>query len=439
MGIPFRAALQLVGHKVHLDNISNKKRKSKVKQYKYIRQKRRRKSVADVYSEMGRDNFRRAYRMHYRTFVNLYHLLKSHMQRAMSYKIGWKKGSPNGRIHLTVRLAVAIRFFAGGSSVDLLSIYGISRTEVNVSVTCVIAAIRNCPSLQIKFPTGHNEQMEIAKGFQELSDSKFSNCVGAIDGMLVWIRMPSKKECAKVGVGQKKFFCARKNKYGLNMQATCDSKRRFINVSIHHPAATSDFMAFQTSNFRSELEKEGFLSEGLCLFGDSAYVNTKYMVTPYQRCGSGTAEDNFNFFQSQVRITIECAFGVLVQRWGILRTPAPQQFSIKKVCDMVFALCQLHNFLINIRIEQEQQAITTNAEDEWHMVLNGGVDMRQMDGHDGVVVPKELLLGNNEGVLMEDVMFRRQVVRAQVGKTLPRERLLAQVYEQDIRRPLRRK
>ena len=56
---------------------------------------------------------------------------------------------------------------------------------------------------------------------------------------------------------------------------------------------------------------------------------------------------------------------------------------------MVFALCQLHNYLINIRIEQEQELITTNPTDEWNMVLNGGVEMHQMDGHDGVV-PKEL-------------------------------------------------
>ena len=51
------------------------------------------------------------------------------------------------------------------------------------------------------------------------SQAGFDNCVGAIDGMLVWIEKPNKKECRKVGVGSKKFYCGRKKKYGLNLQA----------------------------------------------------------------------------------------------------------------------------------------------------------------------------------------------------------------------------
>ena len=40
-------------------------------------------------------------------------------------------------------------------------------------------------------------------------------------------------------------------------------------------------MAFEASPLRAMLEKDGFLAPGLCLFGDNAYVNRYYMVTPY--------------------------------------------------------------------------------------------------------------------------------------------------------------
>jgi hypothetical protein len=69
------------------------------------------------------------------------------------------------------------------------------------------------------------------------------------------------------------------------MQATCDSNGRFLDVSICHPSATSDFLAFTTSVFKQRLETPGFLADGLCLFGDNAYVNAFYMATPFKVVG----------------------------------------------------------------------------------------------------------------------------------------------------------
>ena len=97
----------------------------------------------------------------------------------------------------------------------------------------------------------------------------------------------------------------------------CDAKGRFIDVCIGHPGFTSDYLAFCTSSLKYKLECPGFLKQGLCLFGDNAYVNTSYMATPFKACYSGE-KDDYNFYHSQVRISIECAFGMLVNCWGIL-------------------------------------------------------------------------------------------------------------------------
>ena len=65
-----------------------------------------------------------------------------------------------------------------------------------------------------------------------------------------------------------------------------------------------------------------------------------------RQVGSGSKFD-YNFFHSQVRISIECAFGMLVNRWGILRRALPATFGIRKTGSLTHCLCRLHNYCIN--------------------------------------------------------------------------------------------
>lgn len=75
-------------------------------------------------------------------------------------------------------------------------------------------------------------------------------------------------------------MCGRKKKFGLNMMGTVDFLGRFVDVQISHPASTSDYLAFATSDLKALLEKPGFLAPGLVIFGENAYSNSDYMVTP---------------------------------------------------------------------------------------------------------------------------------------------------------------
>ena len=74
---------------------------------------------------------------------------------------------------------------------------------------------------------------------------------------------------------------------------------------------------------------------GASVFGDNAYVNRFYMATPYSNVGADTQKDIYNFFHSQLRINIECAFGILVARWGILRKALSSNFTVEKIVNMV--------------------------------------------------------------------------------------------------------
>jgi hypothetical protein len=88
-----------------------------------------------------------------------------------------------------------------------------------------------------------------------MSGAKFGTVIGAIDGVLIWILKPSKWECRKLQCGETSFFlCARKDKFGLNMQTICNNKLRFRLIDIIWPGGyTADYIAWVTSSLYSKI------------------------------------------------------------------------------------------------------------------------------------------------------------------------------------------
>jgi hypothetical protein len=68
-------------------------------------------------------------------------------------------------------------------------------------------------------------------------------------------------------------------------------------------------------------------------------------MTPYDNAMHGTAEDNFDFFHSSLRIVVKCAFGKIDLQWGILWRPL--QFSLDLNCKVIDACMRLHNFIVD--------------------------------------------------------------------------------------------
>ena len=75
------------------------------------------------------------------------------------------------------------------------------------------------------------------------------------------------------------------------------------------------------------------------------------MATPFPNFSSGS-EDDYIFFHSQVRIRVECAFGILVLRWGILRSAIQCNIIIVRSIALVSCLARLHNFCIDVSKRQ---------------------------------------------------------------------------------------
>jgi len=281
---------------------------------------------------MGAILFRRAYRMNYESFQVLHSKLRPYIQQFVELSSSSSRGIhpsrrstrggtvstrksrasrppiPNGGpIETSVRLACALRYFAGETAYGIMESFGIGYSEVYRSLWAVIEAVNKYPPFRIEYPASHQHQQWIAAKFKEKSAVGFSNCAGCIDGILIWMHKPSVKDAEACGVGRKKFFCGRKGKFGLNCQAVSDCRGRILNLSIHYGGATSDLLAFEASNLHHRLETRQLLAPGLVLYGDNAYLNSNYLVTPYPNVSSGS-KDDFNFFHSQV----SCLFLSLV-------------------------------------------------------------------------------------------------------------------------------
>ena len=203
------------------------------------KRKRSRRSVEDIYNELGPGYFRRAYRMKYESFTKLVDILAPFFPPKDS-----SMALVNGMISDSIRLAMSLRYFAGGSPYDIATTFGVAVSEVYVSVWRTIDAANCCPQFAIEYPASYNEQQSIAKGFEEVSGVDFKMCAGAIDGILIWIHKPSAACCKEAKCSDGKFLCGRKNKFGLNLQAVAGVDGCFLDISIMYPASTSDCLAW---------------------------------------------------------------------------------------------------------------------------------------------------------------------------------------------------
>lgn len=157
---------------------------------------------------------------------------------------------------------------------------------------------------------------DLAAGFERISTSRsaITGVVGAIDGIAIRIPCLSLRDC-----DDPIHYLNRKEFFSINCQAICDADLKFRWAAMTCAGSTHDAMAFKDTQLY-RLIQSGALRHPYCIFGDAAYVCDDCAVTPYASTHAqpGTPEDVFNFFHSNLRICVECAFGVLVARCACL-------------------------------------------------------------------------------------------------------------------------
>ena len=127
------------------------------------------------------------------------------------------------------------------------------------------------------------------------------------------------------------------------------------------PGGTHDSLAWSCTDLCAYLTEHG-ISDGFYLVGDDAYTGTPWMLTPYPIQRLTRVRSDFNFYQSRCRIHIECSFGILVQRFGILRRPLT--CSVRHSCAVVKACMRIHNLAIETKATLNVMPIRTGKERE---------------------------------------------------------------------------
>lgn len=77
--------------------------------------------------------------------------------------------------------------------------------------------------------------------------------------------------------------------------------------------------------------------------GDEAFALHTNLLRPYPGRGLTLTRKVFNYRLSRARRTVECAFGVLANKWRVLHTPI--QVEPEFIDIIVKACCILHNFV----------------------------------------------------------------------------------------------
>ena len=295
-----------------------------------------------VMAKLRESSWHEYYHMPVEVFYSLHKLLFSEAD-IRRCKLKGDSGSPMGSIDTRVKLACCLRELFGEKRKSLVDVFKISPSSARLAFIDCLARINACKALECRiFDTDHSHEAlaERSRNFSQRSSfpTILRDVVGAIDGLFIKTNQPKVAEVGNV----RSFYSGHKRGFGINMQGVVDASCRFIGFACNTPGSTSDYTAFRHSNFYGTWAQ---VPSPYYYVGDCAYPLGPSCLIPFVGSNLPVAEDVFNFFHSQLRITVERAFGIYVNVFGIFHSQLA--FNISTSCMVVEACVRLHNFRID--------------------------------------------------------------------------------------------
>ena len=127
----------------------------------------------------------------------------------------------------------------------------------------------------------------------------------------------------------------------------------------------------------------------ICLLGDPAYPLLPYLMKEFAKGGSTAEEQFFGYRLSSARMVVECAFGRLKARFGILQRPMDLCMdnipTTIHACFILHNFCEMHNETIPRDLieavqlyDREFQPAIAEAPVQMHNNERGGKSIRRI-------------------------------------------------------------
>lgn len=183
-----------------------------------------------------------------------------------------------------------------------------------------------------------------AQGFEK--KAHFPNCIGAVDGKHIEIIKPHDSGS---------MFFNYKGYFSIVLMAVVDSEYRFTFVDIGAYGKDADPTIFGNTSFWKDVESgklelpppkplpETNDSVPYVFVGDEAFSLHTNMMRPFGGRLHSVTKRVFNYRLTVARRFVECAFGILSNKWRIFHRPL--NVSIPLATRIVQACCVLHNFV----------------------------------------------------------------------------------------------
>ncbi|XP_071050677.1 uncharacterized protein [Onthophagus taurus] len=284
------------------------------------------------------DKFFAYYRMTPSTFDTLCNNVKNTVSK--------KNWNIMQRITVQERVAITLRFLATGNSFRSLAFeyrVGVSTVSNIIRETC--CAVWNTMVNEFLAEPTEEQWKKISDDF--FRNSNFPNCIGALDGKHIRIVKPP--HSASLYYNYKHFF-------SIVLLGLVDSNYCFTAIDVGAYGKSGDSNVFKNSSLFKRIQSNTLnipedniilqtkIKTPMVIVADDAFGCSKHVLRGYSRKNLSVRKRIFNYRLSRARRYVECAFGILANKWRIFHTAI--NLDPDFVTDVVKAACILHNFVI---------------------------------------------------------------------------------------------
>lgn len=238
------------------------------------------------------------------------------------------------------------RYLSTGSTFSSLQYeFYIGRSTIGTIVKETCQAIwTHLKDMEMPQPT---EEMWLDIADQFYVKTNFPNCVGSIDGKHI--------RCINPRAGGSNFYNYKKF-FSVVLMAIADANLRFVAINVGAYGKEGDSTVFRDSPLGKKLYSNSLNlppprllpntnsnPQPFVMVGDEAFKLSTNLLRPYPSRNLNATTRVFNYRLSRCRRSVECAFGILANKWRIFHTPILVQPDF--IDEIVKACCILHNFV----------------------------------------------------------------------------------------------